>query len=175
MLNAIIFLRHGQTLFNRQGLVTGWRDPGLTPEGRQQALRAAQAVQGFGATELIVSPLRRCRETAAPLDVLTLPNKLEPDFRERGWGSLEGRSRNLRVDSLHGDDADAESLEMFRTRVENGLARLTGRPLVVSHSGVFRMLSIHLGVENGHPISNGEFRVLWRKACGRWSVGHGPI
>lgn len=170
MLDSIIFVRHGQTCFNRRGLTTGWQDPGLTSEGRQQALHAAQLAQGLEATDLVVSPLRRCRETAAPLTLLSLPSRLEPDFQERGWGSLEGCPRDWRKDPLRVASAGVEPPENFQARVKSGLARLTGRPLVVSHSGVFRALSAHLGVESRPPINNGGVLVFWREACGRWRI-----
>jgi broad specificity phosphatase PhoE len=42
-------------------------DPGLSPMGVGQAEEAAGALAGFAGAELVTSPLRRARETAAPL------------------------------------------------------------------------------------------------------------
>lgn len=42
-------------------------DPGLSEVGRAQAVAAADALAAIGPQPIIASPLRRCRETAAPL------------------------------------------------------------------------------------------------------------
>ena len=41
-------------------------DPGLSARGRAQAARAAEALAGKGGLAALSSPMRRCRETAAP-------------------------------------------------------------------------------------------------------------
>lgn len=41
-------------------------DPGLSPRGRSQAEAAAAALAGFGALDIVSSPMRRCLETADP-------------------------------------------------------------------------------------------------------------
>lgn len=56
-------VRHGQA-------AAGWGDdldPGLSEVGRAQAEAAAEALAPLGPLPIIASPLRRCRETAAPL------------------------------------------------------------------------------------------------------------
>ena len=42
-------------------------DPGLAPLGHEQAEITAQALGGLTPTRLVVSPLRRTRETAEPI------------------------------------------------------------------------------------------------------------
>jgi broad specificity phosphatase PhoE len=42
-------------------------DPGLDDEGRRQAQAVADALAALGPLPILVSPLRRCRETAVPL------------------------------------------------------------------------------------------------------------
>jgi broad specificity phosphatase PhoE len=60
-------VRHGRA-------AAGWDvdpDPGLDDLGRAQALEAARALSGRGATGLVTSPLLRCRQTAFPLETAT--------------------------------------------------------------------------------------------------------
>lgn len=45
-------------------------DPGLSERGRAQAIAAAEALAREGDLALLTSPLRRCRETAAPYAAL---------------------------------------------------------------------------------------------------------
>jgi broad specificity phosphatase PhoE len=59
----ITLVRHGQA-------AAGWGDdldPGLSDIGVAQARAAASALAASGPLPIISSPLRRCRETAAPL------------------------------------------------------------------------------------------------------------
>lgn len=44
-----------------------WHDPPLRDEGRRQAKAVAALLSGEGVTRIVTSPLRRARETAAPL------------------------------------------------------------------------------------------------------------
>ena len=59
----LVLVRHGRAS-------AGWGtdpDPGLDDLGRSQAEHVAAALAPLGAMPIITSPLRRCRETAAPL------------------------------------------------------------------------------------------------------------
>lgn len=58
-------------------------DPGLAPEGREQAEQLASWWAPFGADHLSVSPMRRAQETAAPLaEALAVPASTVGELRE---------------------------------------------------------------------------------------------
>ena len=59
----ITMVRHGQAAAGFSDDL----DPGLSELGRAQAEAAADALASIGPQPIIASPLRRCRETAAPL------------------------------------------------------------------------------------------------------------
>jgi broad specificity phosphatase PhoE len=59
----ITMVRHGQAAAGFSDDL----DPGLSDLGRAQAAAAADALASIGPLPIICSPLRRCRETAAPL------------------------------------------------------------------------------------------------------------
>ncbi len=59
----ITMVRHGQAAAGFSDDL----DPGLSALGREQADAAAAALAPIGPQPIIASPLRRCRETAAPL------------------------------------------------------------------------------------------------------------
>lgn len=59
---TIYLIRHGLAAAGVDGL-----DPGLAPLGHEQAAATARALAGLKAHRLIVSPLRRTRETAEPI------------------------------------------------------------------------------------------------------------
>jgi probable phosphoglycerate mutase len=149
------FVRHGETQTNAAGLITGSLDIDLTTLGREQALAAAQALAGEPITGIYSSPLKRARETAEPIAArLRVPLHLVEKLAERNWGALEGRPRGLRIrgETPHG----AETPEAFTTRVLTALAAIDEAvPLIVAHSGVFRVLCQTLNiVDVKMPVSN---------------------
>jgi len=149
------FLRHGETESNARQLVAGSLDTELTPLGRQQALDAAQALAGEPITAVYSSPLKRARDTAAPIaERLGLPVVIVPELAERAWGVLEGQPRGSRVRGT--TPQGAEPAEDFLQRILAGLAKIEGEvPLIVAHSGVFRVLCRALCVEESDsPVTN---------------------
>ena len=43
----LVLVRHGQSEWNALNLFTGWKDPGLTDQGRQEANQAGQLIQSL--------------------------------------------------------------------------------------------------------------------------------
>src|SRR5215210_6640675 len=63
----LILVRHAEPRRVGAGEVDGPADPGLTDRGRQQAERLAAWLAVEPVDAVITSPLRRARETAAPV------------------------------------------------------------------------------------------------------------
>ena len=62
-MNRLVLVRHGDA-------AAGWSDdldPGLSELGQRQARRVAASLGPLGPLPVVTSPLRRCRDTAAPL------------------------------------------------------------------------------------------------------------
>jgi 2,3-bisphosphoglycerate-dependent phosphoglycerate mutase len=154
------FLRHGETESNAAGTLAGSIDVPLTERGHAQARAAAAALENCGITVIYSSALRRARDTADYIaGMLRLPVSIVPELAERHWGVLEGKSRELRVPGI--TPPGAETPEEFTARVFRGLAKIKPEdlPLIVSHSGVFRVLCRTLGiaepaerVDNARPV-----------------------
>lgn len=64
-IHEIVLVRHAQPEWVKDGLNVD--DPPLTEAGREQARHMASVLAGETFDEIIVSPLRRARETAEPL------------------------------------------------------------------------------------------------------------
>ncbi len=149
------FLRHGETETNVQRLVAGSLDTELTPVGRQQALDAALVLAKEPITAVYSSPLRRAHDTAVPVaDKLHLPVIVLPGLAERTWGVLEGKPRGSRIRGVTPEGA--ESSRDFARRILCALAKIdSDAPLIVGHSGVFRVLCRTLEiVESEAPVAN---------------------
>ncbi|MFE8976749.1 bifunctional RNase H/acid phosphatase [Streptomyces cyaneofuscatus] len=104
---TFVLLRHGETLLTPEKRFSGsgGTDPELSAIGRDQAARAAAHFAALGTVqEIVSSPLRRCRETAAAVaDRLGLDIRIEDGLRETDFGAWEGLTFG-EVRERYGDD-----------------------------------------------------------------------
>ena len=145
MTTRLYLVRHGKA-------AAGWDadlDPGLDDVGHAQAAAMARDLVGAGPLDLVVSPLRRTRETVAPLEaawgrearveprVAEIPSD-EPDLTARGlwlrqimvqpWGALDPK------------------LQAWRRGVVDALVALPRDTVVVSH---FIAINVAVGIACG--------------------------
>jgi broad specificity phosphatase PhoE len=164
-------LRHGESTWNVAKRWQGHGDPGLTPNGRDQAREAGKGFAGAQIQHIVTSDLRRARETAAIVgEVLGITPEADADWRERDIGTWTGLTRAQIAERWPKEyahflshDASArpgggESDAMLRERAEAALARLRARAagervLVVTHRGIARILT-------GVALHNGEATVV---------------
>ena len=141
----IAFVRHGETPPNRAGLLLGRSDAALTDHGRAQAKRLAKVLAGWGVERVLASPLRRARDTAAPIAaacdrIVEVDERLiEIDYGE--WeGSPFGDLEPALVRRWQGDGTFAppggESLEVVAARVASFCGELLDDRVVVAVSHV---------------------------------------
>jgi 2,3-bisphosphoglycerate-dependent phosphoglycerate mutase len=182
----LIFIRHGETDWNRQQRIQGHIDVPLNPTGREQAQRLAQALAGERFDLLISSDLQRARETAQPVQRMhAKPLLAQAALREQSFGVLEGmgvadvkaRHPQLWAQWLR-HDADyalpeGESTRQFHARVIDAVRELAtahgDKTLVlVTHGGVLDMLwrtvhglPLHGARECAIP-NTGINRLRWR-------------
>jgi broad specificity phosphatase PhoE len=88
----IVFVRHGETPPNRDGLLLGRADPPLTDRGRAQAKDLGHLLAARGVASVLTSPLRRARDTALPIAAECGAN-VDVDERliEIDYGEWEGQ------------------------------------------------------------------------------------
>ncbi|MGW4306348.1 bifunctional RNase H/acid phosphatase [Streptomyces californicus] len=107
---TLVLLRHGETALTPQKRFSGsgGTDPELSATGRDQAERAAAHFAALGTVqEIVSSPLRRCRETAAAVAArLGLDVHVDEGLRETDFGAWEGLTFG-EVRERHGDDLTA--------------------------------------------------------------------
>ncbi|MGW2087929.1 bifunctional RNase H/acid phosphatase [Streptomyces sp. NPDC001880] len=107
---TFVLLRHGETALTPEKRFSGsgGSDPELSAAGRHQAERIARSLAARGTIEEIVSsPLRRCRETAAAVAArLGLEVRIEDGLRETDFGAWEGLTF-AEVRERYGPDLDA--------------------------------------------------------------------
>ncbi|MEY4340317.1 MAG: hypothetical protein RLZ14_2167, partial [Actinomycetota bacterium] len=127
----IVLIRHGEPEWVRDGLNVV--DPPLTERGHRQAEHTGGALADQQFDEIIVSPLRRARQTVAPLlRTLGAAEHIESfleEIREPNWHGTpaemaraayeEERSRAA-ADRWHGVQGGGEPPRDFVDRVRNG-------------------------------------------------------
>ncbi|MEW6234111.1 MAG: histidine phosphatase family protein [Candidatus Omnitrophota bacterium] len=93
IMKTVYFVRHGETLFNREKRLQGWRDSSLSEQGKEQARIVAEAVSALSINRAIVSPLGRAQETAEIIRAKTgLATENDPHLREVSFGDFEGHT-----------------------------------------------------------------------------------
>ncbi|MFE7747493.1 bifunctional RNase H/acid phosphatase [Streptomyces sp. NPDC057428] len=151
---TFVLLRHGETALTPEKRFSGsgGTDPELSATGRRQAACAAEAFATRGIVqEIISSPMRRCRETAAAVaDRLGLEVRIDEGLRETDFGVWEGltfaevRERygsdltawlaSPDVAPTGGGESFAEVAERVSAARDRLVARYTGRTaLLVTH------------------------------------------
>jgi broad specificity phosphatase PhoE len=154
----IYFIRHGETEWNRQGLIQGWTDIALNERGHIQARAVAQAlidVPDFSPDfNFVVSPLLRARQTMGYVaEALALEPQqiaIEPAVQELGFGIWEGKPfwelKASPVYPAHPEDRYAwrpergESYEDGHARINAWLDQLDRPTVVVAHGAIGRCL-----------------------------------
>lgn len=93
MTTRFILVRHAETPGSIERRFTGSTDVPLTDHGQEQARALAQRLRPVRIDALHVSPLSRCRSTAAPItDVTGRKATIVEDIRECHFGVLENLS-----------------------------------------------------------------------------------
>jgi alpha-ribazole phosphatase len=159
----LYFLRHGDT--GLQGRYIGSTDVPITARGKEQVRQTSDLLQGKGITQIICSPLLRCRQT---LEQLNLPCacQFNDRLKEIDFGRWEGKnfSEVVKIDKELVDcwvaDPDTfsfpggESLSAFKKRVaafKNQLETMVeDNILVITHGGIIRyLICLLLGLDSG--------------------------
>jgi broad specificity phosphatase PhoE len=130
----LVLVRHGEAAagFGQDP------DPGLSERGRAQAEAAAADLAPLGPLPVVVSPLRRCRETAAALEARWgAPARVDPAVGEivapASAAGLAARAEWVRT-ALGGRWADLdEEHRLWRAAVLGALRSLPGDAVVVTH------------------------------------------
>lgn len=96
----LVLVRHGQSEWNLKNLFTGWKDPGLTPQGVAEAKAAGSRLKARGLTFDIAftSDLSRAQRTCdLILDGIgqpTLKTIRDQALNERDYGDLSGLNKD---------------------------------------------------------------------------------
>ena len=97
---SLVLVRHGQSQWNEKNLFTGWKDPGLTAKGVEEAKSAGIQLrtEGFQFDVMFTSDLLRAQKTGEiilkELGVTNLPVVKNQALNERDYGDLSGLNKD---------------------------------------------------------------------------------
>jgi len=104
----IVFLRHGESTWNKDNRFTGWTDVPLSEKGLEEAHQAGQTLKKEGYTFDVAhtSVLSRAIKTLnialEEMDLLWLPVHKNYRLNERHYGSLQGLNKSETA-AIHGE------------------------------------------------------------------------
>ncbi len=96
---TLVLIRHGESVWNSEGLFTGWVDVGLSPKGVDEAVSSGRQLEEAGLRPDVVhtSVLTRAIQTAhlalEAADLLWLPVRRSWRLNERHYGALQGKNK----------------------------------------------------------------------------------
>jgi 2,3-bisphosphoglycerate-dependent phosphoglycerate mutase len=146
----IFLARHGQTDWNAERRLQGWKDVELNDTGRRQAKELAVRLEGIHLDQVYSSVLRRSRETAE-IAAGRIPIESLSGLNEQSFGIFEGKYLDGRDPEtlkeydrrkLNPDDSmdGGESMNQHFARVKATIDMIrskhpSGQILIVGHGG----------------------------------------
>lgn len=149
-------VRHGETIWNKEGKVQGITDIPLTDKGKLEAQNLQPLIESLNIDVVISSPLSRAKETAKIITNYKMPINTDDRIIERDWGMNEGAL----IDSVDKWDCwdvilntkvqNIECIQDFMYRVSSFIEDIKIRykdsnVLIVTHSAVSRVIHYLLG------------------------------
>jgi probable phosphoglycerate mutase len=145
----IFLIRHGATEWSVSGRHTGRTDIPLTEEGRRQAQRLRVRLARERFSLVLVSPLKRARETAE-LAGFGDAAEVAPDLVEWDYGNYDGRTAaEIRQERpgwtpWHDGFPGGETLEQMAARAARVVARVRdaeGDVALFAHGHILRVIA----------------------------------
>lgn len=93
----IVLMRHGESLWNKKGLWTGWQDSDLSFKGKKEAKDAAVKLKNMDFHLFFTSDLKRAYKTMEiikkELKLDHLPTVKHTALKERHYGEYSGKNK----------------------------------------------------------------------------------
>ena len=105
----LVLLRHGESIWNKENLFTGWTDVDLSEQGKAEANQAGELLkaEGFTFDVAFTSVLKRAIRTLwialDALDLIWIPVEHSWRLNERHYGALQGLNK-AQTAAKYGDE-----------------------------------------------------------------------
>jgi 2,3-bisphosphoglycerate-dependent phosphoglycerate mutase len=131
----IYLFRHGQTVYNKNGIFTGWKDSKLTPAGIGNAKTIAKKLKSKKFEVAVCTSLSRSKDTLA--EVIKFHPEctklvIDDRMKERRYGKLEGKSHDSFVKEAGKKDLNylkshGDALENLDPKKRKQLEKILGK------------------------------------------------
>lgn len=180
----LIFVRHGETDWNKASRLQGRIEIPLNKNGIKQIKKTAVKLKKSSEKpEIIISsPLTRAVQSAGIISkILAIPFQVNRNLAERDFGSLEGKTWE-EINKIYGSDfKEIDRKQQYDYRVYGGesadevseriidfldyaIKKYDGKTIVViTHAGILRSLSLFLHrvrMDLSCEIKPGEFCII---------------
>jgi 2,3-bisphosphoglycerate-dependent phosphoglycerate mutase len=108
-MTKLVLLRHGESIWNKDNLFTGWTDVDLSDHGKNEAKKAGEVLkaQGYSFDVAFTSVLKRAVRTLwitlDTLDLMWIPIEHSWRLNERHYGALQGLNK-AQTAAKYGDE-----------------------------------------------------------------------
>jgi len=108
-LYKVVFVRHGESLWNKENRFTGWTDVGLTENGMREAEFAGQLLKqnqfkfDVAFTSVLSRTIKTFNTIADELDLHYIPVNKHWRLNERHYGALQGLNK-AETAAKHGEE-----------------------------------------------------------------------
>jgi 2,3-bisphosphoglycerate-dependent phosphoglycerate mutase len=98
-MTTLVLLRHGESVWNSEGLFTGWVDVGLSGKGAKEAERAGELLReadlnpGVVHTSVLTRAIQTANIALESAGLLWLPVRRSWRLNERHYGALQGKNK----------------------------------------------------------------------------------
>jgi 2,3-bisphosphoglycerate-dependent phosphoglycerate mutase len=105
----LVLLRHGESIWNKENLFTGWTDVDLSDQGKAEARRAGELLKAeefsfdVAFTSVLKRAIRTLWITLDELDLMWIPVEHSWRLNERHYGALQGLNK-AQTAAKYGDD-----------------------------------------------------------------------
>lgn len=159
---TIYITRHGETEWNLEGRMQGWKDSSLTEKGVRDAIRLGDHLNRIPFEAFYSSPSGRTRQTAELINGdRDIPIILDENLKEINMGDWEGRTHD-EIKGHYPEEYHAfwnaphlyvptsgESFQDVQTRIVKAFETIlanhpTGNILMVTHAVAIKSLIVHL-------------------------------
>jgi 2,3-bisphosphoglycerate-dependent phosphoglycerate mutase len=95
----VVLLRHGESIWNKENLFTGWTDVDLSEKGREEAALAGKLLKESGHcfdvayTSVLKRAIRTLWITLDQMDQMWIPVERDWRLNERHYGALQGLNK----------------------------------------------------------------------------------
>jgi 2,3-bisphosphoglycerate-dependent phosphoglycerate mutase len=105
----LVLLRHGESIWNKENLFTGWTDVDLSDQGKAEAKKAGELLKAEGVsfdvafTSVLKRAIRTLWITLDELDLMWIPVEHSWRLNERHYGALQGLNK-AQTAAKYGDE-----------------------------------------------------------------------